>query len=476
MKKLDCVDLFPYWEKACELESLQLDPWQDRVMAHKGNFVLRTGRQVGKSKVVSRKGTKCAIEFPGTESLVIAASQRQSSHIYEKMMFIFNQMDELMVNDAKKNNKKEWEKVRGRKDLINQFYRKHGLFPETPTRTKVDLCNGSRVNCLPAGKTGVYLRCFTIDFLIGDEAAYIPEPVYVAIKPMIAVSKKLRGLGWEMYLSTPFGKGGYFYDCCHDPDFLQIHVSSEDCPRIPRDFLKKERTKLSRVEYAQEYLGEFVDEFNQLFPTALIKKRMTFMEWDKIIHSNRQYYLGVDVARYGGDENAFIIAEIRSSEGRNKDIVRIIYVGTTERRGLMDTRDRILALDTKFNFRKIFIDSSGVGGGLYDIIQERLGKRRVVGLENASKTVSYDSDKVTQQRNKLFKEDLYSNLLVMMEREPAQVEIINNLKLLRSLKSMTFEYTQDRNLKIYGRYSHLAEALVRACWCVKERGLKLFVY
>ena len=27
-----------------------------------------------------------------------------------------------------------------------------------------------------------------------------------------------------------------------------------------------------------------------------------------------------------------------------------------------------------------------------------------------------------------------------------------------------------------GKKSHLAEAFVRGCWCIKERGLKLFVY
>ena len=471
------MNLTDYWIEAVKAEEIELDPWQNKVMEHKGNFILRTGRQVGKSKVVSRKGTRLSIEYDKTETLVIAASQRQSSYIFEKMMYIYNRMDELMVIDAKKEHKSEWTRTRSRKDLINLFYRKYGLFPENPTRTRVDLSNGSRVHCLPAGKTGVYLRCFTIDFLIGDEAAYIPEPVYIAVKPMIAVSKKLRGLGWEMYLSTPFGKGGYFYHCCHDDDFLQIHVSSEDCERIPRDFLKKEKLKLTRIEYAQEYLGEFIDEYNQLFPTELIKKCMTFMEWDKIIHPTRLYYLGVDVARYGGDENAFIIAELRR-EGQH-DNIRIIYISTTERKGIMDSTARIMDYDSRFKFKKIFIDSSGVGGGLYDIVAEKLGKRRVIGLENARRTIEYDADKklgAQQRQGKLFKEDLYSNLLVMMETEPARIEIINSLKLLRSLKSMTFEYTADRNLKIYGKYSHLAEALVRACWCVKEKGLKLYVY
>jgi hypothetical protein len=54
--------------------------------------------------------------------------------------------------------------------------------------------------------------------------------------------------------------------------------------------------------------------------------------------------------------------------------------------------------------------------------------------------------------------------------------MISDLSLLRSLKSITFEYGERGNVKISGSYAHLAEAFVRACWCVKDRGLRLFCY
>ena len=37
------------------------------------------------------------------------------------------------------------------------------------------------------------------------------------------------------------------------------------------------------------------------------------------------------------------------------------------------------------------------------------------------------------------------------------------------------EQKYSRNIKIFGEYSHLAEAFVRACWCIKEKGLDLYV-
>ena len=454
------------------MEKWTPDPWQKEVLEYKGNVVIRNGRQTGKSVTIARKSGRFALEYDGTTTLVIAAAQRQSSLLFEKIMSHLEIVNTFIINQAREQYVDEWNKAKIRGDRVKQFELKYGIYAEWPTMTRVVLKNGSKIYSLPAGKSGVFIRGFTVDLLIGDEAAYISEQVWVAVKPMIAVSRKARGLGWEFYLSTPFGKGGYFYDCCHDPDFLQIHISSEDCPRIPRDFLRKERSRITKLEYAQEYLGEFVDEFHQFFPTPLIKKCMTFIGWEykEDYDRSKRYYLGADIARYGADENAFVVAEM---DAKNK--IKIVFVETTMRRSLTDTAGRIVALDCIFSFAKIFIDDQGIGAGVTDILLEKLGGR-VVGLNNAKKTLDRDPKTGDYKIGKVFKEDLYSNAACLMEHEPPHIEIISDLKLLKSLKSMTFEYTADKNLKIFGKYSHLAEAFVRACWCTKMKGLRLYVY
>ena len=177
----------------------------------------------------------------------------------------------------------------------------------------VKLKSGSICYSLPAGKTGIYLRTFALDFLYIDEAAYVPDAVYTAIKPMLAVASS-RGLGWEVFLSTPFGKGGFFYDSFSDDDYRQFHVNSEDCERIPKAFLLKEQKRLTRIEYTQEYLGEFIDEYQQFFPTALIKECMKdFIRWEfkRDYKKHLKYFKGVDVARYGEDDSASVDLEMQ---------------------------------------------------------------------------------------------------------------------------------------------------------------------
>jgi len=417
-------------------EKLTLDNWQDAVLKHEGNITIRAGRQVGKSTVIGLKVAHFAKNHPGTTSLVIAASQRQSSLLFDK--------------------------IKG--EIEHLVEEKQVEYAEEPTLTRIILKNGSRIYALPAGRTGYFIRGFTIDLLIADEAAYIPEEVWKAVIPMIAVSRKARGLGHIILLSTPFGKGGYYYESFHDLDFKQFHVSSEKCPRIPKDFLLKEKRRLTKAEYAQEYLGEFIDEFNQFFPTALIKKCMTFIDWhfEKDFNAQRTYYLGVDIARYGADENAFVISEMD-----RKNNMRIVKVLTTQRKALTDTVGRILELNNRFHFRKIFVDDAGVGGGVMDMLVEKLG-RLVIGLNNAKRSI----DKEGRQKG-ILKEDMYSNALVLMES--GKVQMLSDLSLLKSLKSIVFEYTADKNLRLYGHYSHICEAFVRACWCIRERGLKVFI-
>jgi hypothetical protein len=419
------------------------DDWQNQVLEHEGNITLRTGRQVGKSEVVAAKAAKFALEHAGTTTLIIAASQRQSSLLFEK--------------------------VRANLDRLEE--KGQGIYAEQPTLTRIIMQNGSKIYSLPAGRTGYFIRGFSLDLLIADEAAYIPETVWNSIIPMIAVSRKLRQMGWIILLSTPFGKGGYFYDSFSNKDYMAIHVSSEDCSRIPKDFLMREKERMTKAEYRQEYQGEFTDEWNQFFTTTLIKKCMTFIEWDKEKDYNpaARYYLGVDIARYGGDENAFVVCELLKKK------LKIVRCFTTSRISTTDTIGRIIEIDKAFNFKKIFLDDAGIGGSVTDILLDKMG-RKVMGLNNSRKRIEVQGE---EKKRGILKEDLYSNALMLMET--GLLEMISDLSLLKSLKGITFVYGSEqaknsRIIHIFGEYSHLAEAMVRACWCTKERGLGLYMY
>lgn len=483
-------NLYKEFEEFEAQTDMKLDKWQIQVMEHEGNCALRCGRQVGKSTVIARKAADISMKYENTVTLMIAASQRQSGLIFNKVLARLLRFNDFVINKHGKYREELDKSARQNKILKKEHDKRWGIFDSMPTKTEIRIKKFENwgklesddnwvyfkrdeeyvIYSLPAGKTGAYIRGLTIDFRIADEAAFIPEEVWLATNPMLAVQKKRRGLGWDILLSTPFGKGGFFYECCYDKDYRHWHISSEMCPRIPVDYLKKEKDRLTKAEYAQEYLAEFTDDFNQFFPTQLIKKCMNFLNWDikNDINPNATYYLGMDPARYGQDEAAFVVNEYFNKKWK---IVWCDEKKKVSGKAITSLRDYTVVLDDKFKFKRIFNDDTGVGGGLTDLLQEELGKSKVVGINNASKRLRIGSD---ERLKGILKEDLYSNALRLMEK--GEIEIINNMKLLRSLKSVQFEYTKDRNLRIHGKYTHLAEAFVRACWASQSKGLRLFVY
>ena len=454
------------------------DKWQQELIDHEGSVTVRCGRQVGKSTTAGKRRANQMLKYKDSVSLIIGPAVRQSGELFIKVMGWLEHENQKQLEKAGGYTENPDLTAKGNMDLKRRFEYDHGIYNEIPTKTTVILKKdfnkprgfdnkGSVCYALPAGKTGIYLRTYALDFLDIDEAAYVPEMVYTALKPMLAVSEKKRGLGWETFLSTPFGKGGFFFESHYGKDYKKFHVSTEDCPRISKGFLKKERARLTKALYRQEWQGEFCDEWNQFFPTALIKKCMTMIDWNKkddgIAGAN--YYLGQDLARYGGDEVAYVIAE----EHDNK--VKAVKCLTRERVSTTHTVGETGVIDDEWNFKRIFTDSGGMGGPVLDQLQDKVGKRKVIGLDNSTKGIQVEGD---EKRVKILKEDLYSFTLMLMET--GRLDLINDLDLLKSMKSITFEYTADKKVKIFGKYSHLTEALVRACWCLKEKGLDIYCY
>ena len=132
---------------------------------------------------------------------------------------------------------------------------------EEDNRLSFTLSNGSRVVSLPG--TGETVRGFSApDLIVEDEAAYVEDSFYSAVRPMLAVSG-----GRLILMSTPHGKRGHFYEAWRDgeAEWLKVGVTALDCPRITDEFLEKERQALGNLWFRQEYGGEFLETVDQVF-------------------------------------------------------------------------------------------------------------------------------------------------------------------------------------------------------------------
>ncbi len=110
-----------------------------------------------------------------------------------------------------------------------------------------------------------------------------------------------------------------------------------------------------------------------------------------------------------------------------------------------------------------------MGVGVFDVLlEDEQTKRKVVAINNATRSI----DK-KDRRKKLLKEDLYNNLLVLMQQ--GKIKLYPDSETYDSLTGMQVEYQGD-TLTITGNNSHIAEALIRAAWlAAKDKHLNLWI-
>jgi hypothetical protein len=135
---------------------------------------------------------------------------------------------------------------------------------------RFELSNGGRIVALPG--TEDTIRGFSgVALLIVDEAARVSDPLYFAIRPMLAVSG-----GRMVCLTTPFGKRGFFYEeWTGSAEWERVRITADQCPRISKEFLDEERNALGDWWFRQEYFCEFVDTNDQVFRSEDIERAFT---------------------------------------------------------------------------------------------------------------------------------------------------------------------------------------------------------
>jgi hypothetical protein len=188
--------------------------------------ILNCTRQWGKSTISAAKAVHQAVSVAESLTVVVSPSARQSGEFVRKAAGFARRL-----------------KVKTKGDGDNEISL---VFP-----------NGSRI----------------IALLLVDEASRVSDELYMAIRPMLAVSG---GALWLM--STPFGKRGFFYEAWSGGtgEWERIRVPAPECPRIPAKFLDEERKTMGERWFRQEYLCEFTDAVSAVFDRDLVEKAISY--------------------------------------------------------------------------------------------------------------------------------------------------------------------------------------------------------
>jgi hypothetical protein len=208
---------------------LLCDPWQQQVLRSSGNLLLCCSRQSGKSTVSAMLAAYTAVTRPRALILLISPSQRQSAELLLK---------------------------------CGAALRTAHTAPRSSTQNalRLTLANGSRIVSLP-GRNDTIRGYSGVSLLVIDEAAWVPDDLYYAVRPMLAVSN-----GRIIAMSTPHGTRGWFFEAWSGSEaWERIAVPASACPRISPEFLAEEQRTLGHWWFAQEYECQFLAARSEVF-------------------------------------------------------------------------------------------------------------------------------------------------------------------------------------------------------------------
>lgn len=213
------------------------DPAQREMLRSKTKrAILNCTRQWGKSTVAAAKAVHRAFTVAKCMVLVASPGGRQSGELMRKSEEMLERLD-----------------IQPRGDGYNEL--------------SLLLPNGSRIVGVPASEAKV--RGYSaLSMLMIDEASRVPDELYRALRPMLAV-----GSGDLWLMSTPCGKRGFFYETWEHagPEWLRVKVPATECPRISKEFLEEQRSVMGLESFGQEHMCEFTGSGMGVFDRDLVE-------------------------------------------------------------------------------------------------------------------------------------------------------------------------------------------------------------
>ena len=253
----EACNFYPHW-------------YQEKLIRDLNLFIAASwSRQIGKSEAVAHKALHHAFTHKDEDIVIIAPGLRQAKLLYRKVVKAI-ETSPLIYNS-----------VRGKIKM-----------------EETEFTSGCRIVNLPSGDEGIALRGYTIALLIIDEAAFVPDDVFVAVEQGLSSSG-----GQEIQISTPRGKHNQFHklffpedsdqhfplqpdgmlantvamveewSCHHYDYYVGINVKRPSGrPQLSELHVERQRRKLAEFQFRSEYMAEFVEDLDSFFNIALIER------------------------------------------------------------------------------------------------------------------------------------------------------------------------------------------------------------
>jgi len=445
--------VFPHWYQ----EEILLNDAQ--------SIIIRMGRQLGKTFAMAIKAIHAAFTKPGTVNaddpyvvMIIAPAQRQSKIMFEQIQRIINASPILQQSVIKS---------------IQQ---------------EITFKNGAVIYNFPIGDTADRVRGYSINLLIVDEAAYVPDRVFTSLEPALSHTE-----GSMILISTPFGRFGYFYEAIRDgleyKDYAKLTKSGKNLEDgrsvthwypytvglevVLRDrkgnftgktqsseaSIKRQKRRMHPIQFAQEHEARFVDDAAMYFPLDLIANSIEEYPMEKQAEPGCHYYMGVDFAKISD----YYIAVVIKRYPNDSLPMRVCYWQQDQKRDYSITVPRTAQIAKRFGVKTLHADSTGVGEPNVEKLREMLrGVTKVEAVSMAS----------LEKQNQM-----YANVYELLGSGRLVLPAMNK-ELLRQMQLVTMTKMPTGRIKIEaasGAHDDYPDAIALACMSTLEPRFEMFV-
>jgi len=256
-------------------------------------------------------------------------------------------------------------------DLVRRAMPKGALAGIHKQDRRVSLVNGSVIE-FRSGLIPENLRGFGIDFLVVDEAAFLPGELWEEVlRPTLSDRQ-----GRALFIGTPKGRNWFFHLFARAADEQQANWESFTFPTDNNPYIKPEeiddaRRSLPQAVFAQEYLAQFIDDGAGVFSGVndIIKGRLTDPLPDK------HYTAGLDIGRH----RDYTVLTVVDSSGS------VVYFDRFFKTTWTVMKQRVTSAVKRYNRAVVWVDSTGVGDPILEDLMRMGAACRGYRFTNESK-------------------------------------------------------------------------------------------
>lgn len=384
--------------------------WQDLVFNDDSKrVVVCVARQCGKTTLAAIKALQFAYFHENATVIVVSRTYPQSLEVVDRMNVLMKASAQMT-----------WEQLKPK---------------EKESRAVIKIKNQgkktfSRILSVPATDAS---RGYTADLVICDEVAFWEEGDYIFKRVVEPTTSHTRGQ--IFVISTPNGQQGVFWELFNSPNSSSYQFDWHVDPNITEKEMKSKEEDMTSLEFASEYLGEFVSPKNALFTYPEITAAVS-EGCDSGFSGNGPVVVSADFGKLR-DQAVILVGTIDNFSDDPKDhVVRVVKrivkpIGTNYSEVIGELKN----LCAIYNPHGLYVDSTGTGDGPAEFLQ--------------SEGLPVEGVKFSLQK----KSNIYGTLKVLFEQK--RIKIPKEKQLLDQLGWMMYEYTVGGSMKIFPpEYKH----------------------